>query len=210
MNYVLTFNAGPEDTAGYSTAVDCMSKYCNVRLSDILSSGNLIQRISSGDITQFIVTLGYQFNIDLDGNLIGRTPTFNEVKALNGLAGTYLSGPHISCPDQLAWVLYSVADKRPITLLNDILPPYANDNKQCIIKLDMVLIGSGDDAYYDLSFPTGYQLRFQSTPGDVVFATRIIGIQFSWEYVTPDQRTGIIYETAVYMDNTPIIVRALP
>lgn len=81
---ILVFNADDNDVVGAGilrNVENCGYRYVNPRLTSLASTNNLIQRISNGDITQFIVTLGYQYTLVFDTTKpIGRSLSFFEIQ----------------------------------------------------------------------------------------------------------------------------------
>lgn len=190
--YTLNFVADYADTVEKNLM--CLSTYTNVRLISIDSStsDDKIRRISdNNDITQFICTLGYKYMVNIySGMLIAKTYSFNELKKekLISNALIYQSGPNIKCKD-LAWLLYSVSDKYPVTLILDSnLPPYADTEGYGVIKLVPILVGENENAYYELCFPTSpdvnYSIEYRSYPNNLTYATRINGATCNWTYNT--------------------------
>lgn len=210
--YTLQFSADGNDTAG--SFIDlCTSRYCNVRLSNIIpiTPGNLIQKISNGDATQFIVTLGYQyttrFSIGMDP--LARTASFLDLKATGAVSddAIYISGPRPVCPDDLAWILYSVVEKQPATLVNnsDVWPPYANQSGLAIISLDPRPTFDGEQRYLQLYFPenidNNFQITFESSVGNIVFATRVNGIRWEWTYREPGGQPTTVTDNSIILNS---------
>lgn len=197
--YTVGFEANNTDTIASFFRTAC-SYYTNVRTTQITSvppGGDLVQRISNGDITQFIMKANHQYKLVVNGQYIGRSPTLSEVEYyyLNPNESISLQLPTLSCDDSIYWILYSVNDKLPVRMSDDAinLPPDANKTRQAIVKLvtkpeNLDTDGKVKyDSYVGLYFPTSidgkpYELLFDSTPNDTVYATRINQILFSWKY----------------------------
>lgn len=209
----LTFNAGYEDTININrVGLGCLVLYTNVKVEkiDLIDiNREVITKVSDADATQFVCLPGpsndpYVYRIILNPSnvpkLVARSYTFKEAKVNSQqfppiyripLNAVYHSGPHPNCLNDLAWLLYSVANKSPIPMYgrNSVLPPYANENGgKAAIKLNTRTVGSGEDSQIELYFPADdprYAIIFDSHLNDTVFATRINGIQWLWEYTEP-------------------------
>lgn len=214
----LTFNAGnvsdvDEDTVG-SLITPCSSRYVNVKLSSVASPNNSIHSISSIDVTQFVAVTNQTYTFNLNSEIpIGRTYTFDEVIGSNPiqLEGSYnISKPKMECGDQLSWILYSVANKYPVVTVDNILsPPNVKATHLAVVPLIPVLKTAvlNREAYYELYFPTSdipgkpYQISFQSSTNNVVFATRINGTEVSWDYNNGFDLPDTWYQSGSYVRN---------
>lgn len=218
--YTLTFQASNVNTVGTPDS-PCLSQYVNPMLTSLTSTSNLIQRISNGDITQFLIAPNRIYTAILHGNVpIGRTYTFRELQSIGIMPqdAEYKSGPQLECPDNLSWVLYSVAQKQPVELIlvGPLTPPYAVDLQIAVVQLIPRLVGDSIDAYYELYFPIlptspdgRGEITFTSHSGNTVFATRINGVNLGWEYDVPPDSNEFAskFSNVILIQHMEIVIR---
>lgn len=198
----ITFGADHDDTIIYFNY--CEIVYTNIKVKKIELTDEkkeVIVKISDlFNITQFMCLPGpfddpYIYRIKLlnpdnTPKLIARSYTFEETKINSQklsddlkipLNAKYYSGPNISCPRDITWVLFSILSKKPIILTNGEL---------AAIPLISKPVGSGDNSQLELYFPSN-DIIFQSSINNTVFTTRLNGLKWEWEYTLEDNNNKI-------------------
>lgn len=199
----ITFTAGPKDYIN----TYCNQHYVNIPVTNI-TKNEYIYPVSSGDMSQFIMTTGHKYTIHVTSfQQIGNSPSY----ANAGYSDFYYPDgtPRYSnsvnyCDDDLFnekylyWLFYSVnlSNIAKVVSTTNWKPTINDDQSLAAVNIRTTNEGENENSYQNVYFPyigdstnDQFTMTIIPTDGNNIFATRITGTV--WENAVKSINSGV-------------------